>query len=124
MSQKETEEELYKMFSEYMAEKPKRLGQRHTRSSNARPLRLTFASNTFKHEFLATTKELRAKGIRIDDDLTRAQQQERQSLSDDFSGLKRKGHKPFFRGPKLKYYFANKMHNCEKRKANRASSVV
>ncbi len=36
-------------------------------------------------------QELRAKGIRVDDDLARAQQQERQSLSDDFSGLKRKG---------------------------------
>jgi len=118
------EEELYKVFSESSAEKPKRLGQRHTRSSNARPLRLTFASNSLKHEFLTTAKELRAKGIRVDDDLTRAQQQERQSLSDDFSGLKRKGHKPFFRGSELKCYFANKMHTCEKGKANRASSVV
>ena len=45
-------------------------------------------------------------------------------MSDDFSGLKRKGYKPFFRGSESKYYFADKMHTCEKRKTNRASSVV
>jgi len=103
---------------------PLKGGQRHTGNDYARPLRLTFASISFKHEFLKTAKDLRAKGIRVDDDLTRAQQQERESLSDDFSGLKRKGHKPFFRGSELKYYFADKMHTCEKGKANRASSVV
>ena len=67
---------------------------------------------------------MRAKGISVDDDLTRVQQQERQGLSDDFSGLKSKGHKPFFRGSELKYHFANKMHTCEKGKANRAPSAV
>ena len=45
-------------------------------------------------------------------------------MSDDFSGLAKKGHKPFFRGSELKYYFADEMHTCEKGKANRASSVV
>ncbi len=107
------EEKVHEMCSEGFAEKPKRLGQRHTGNDYARPLRLTFASVSFKHEFLKTAK-----------DLTRAQQQERESLSDDFSGLKRKGHKSFFRGSELIYYFADKMHTCEKGKANMAPSVV
>ena len=60
----------------------------------------------------------------VDDDLTRATQQERQNLSDDFSSLKSIGHKAFFGGSELQYYFANKMHTSEKVKANRASSAV
>lgn len=118
------EEKVYEERSEAFAEKPNRLGQLHLGADYARPLRLTFASVSYKHEFLKTAKDLRARGIRVDDDLTRAQQQERESLSDDFSSLKRKGHKPFFRGSELKYYFADKMHTCEKGKANRAPSVV
>ncbi len=121
------EEKLFseeKVFSESFAERPKRLGQRHTGNDTSRPLCLTFSSLSEKHEFLQIAKELRAKGIRVDDDLTRAQQQQRENLSDDFSALKRKGHKPFFRGSELKYYFADKMHTCEKGRANRAPSVV
>ena len=116
-------------WEEILADRPKRLGQRHTSSSKARPLRLTFVSVSAKHKFLKAKQELTAggvefNGIRVDDDLTRLQQQERQSLSDDFSSLKNKGHKPFFRGSELKYYFANKMHTCQKGKANMASSAV
>ena len=85
------EEKMHEMCGEGFAEKPKRLGQRHTGNDYARPLRFTFASISMKHEILKTAKELRAKGIRVDDDLTRAQQQERESLSDESSGLKRKG---------------------------------
>ncbi len=121
------EEKLFseeKVFSESFAERPKRVGQRHTGNDTSRPLRLTFSSLSEKHEFLQIAKELRAKGIRVDDDFTRAQQQQRENLSDDFSALKRNGHKPFFRGSELKYYFADKMHTCEKGRANRAPSVV
>ncbi len=121
------EEKLFsgeKVFSESFTEKPKRLAQRHTGSDTSRPLRLTFSSLCEKHEFLQIAKELRAKGIRVDDDLTRAQQQQRENLSDDFSALKRKGHKPFFRGSEMKYYVADKMHTCEKGRANRAPSAV
>ncbi len=51
------EEKVHEMCSDGSAEKPKRLGQRHTGNDCARPLRLTFASVSFKHEYLKTAKE-------------------------------------------------------------------
>ena len=65
-------------------------------------------------------KTLRQGGIRCDDNLTRLQQQERQGLSEDFSALKAKGHKPFFRGSELKLYYADKMHTCTQSQAQKA----
>ncbi|DBA72304.1 TPA: hypothetical protein ACH3X2_010549 [Trebouxia sp. C0005] len=87
------EEKVHEVCSEAFAEKPKRLGQRHTGNDHARPLRLTFETVSMKHEFLRNAKTLRAKVIRVDDDLTRAQQQEREGLSDDFAPfrLEKKG---------------------------------
>ncbi|DBA81903.1 TPA: hypothetical protein ACH3X1_007617 [Trebouxia sp. C0004] len=50
-------EKAFEMFCESFAEKPQRLGQRHTRNDHALPLRLTFASNSLKHEFLRIAKD-------------------------------------------------------------------
>ena len=49
-------------------------------------------------------KVLRQAGLKVDDDLTRLQQQERKSFGDDFAVLKAKGHNPFFRGSQLHVY--------------------
>jgi len=46
---------------------------------------------------------LRANRIRLDEDLTAQQMQQRKGLSSDFLGLKIRGFKPFFRGTTLKY---------------------
>ena len=73
-----------------------------------------------KHEFLKIAKDLRTKGIRCDDDLTRLQQQEREQLSTDFNTLKSKGHKPFFRGSSSKFRHADKMHTCKRNGAKKA----
>ena len=62
-------------------------------------------------------KVLRQAGFKVNDDLTRLQQQERKSFGDDFAVLKAKGHNPFFRGSQLHFY-ADKMQTCRKGKAS------
>ena len=68
---------------------------------------------------MAYTKELRQTGIRVDDDITRLQQQQRQELDDDFKILKAKGYKPFFRGSQLKCRVNNKLRLCSKGQAGK-----
>ena len=51
------EEKMHEMCGEGFAEKPKRLGQRHTGNDYARPLRFTFASFSMKHEFLRNLEQ-------------------------------------------------------------------
>ena len=89
-------------------------------SSKPRPLLVSFTSDQAKHVFLRHAKTFRQAGIRCDDYLTRLQQQERQALSEDFTALKAKGHKPFFRGSELKYHHADKMYTCRQSQAHKA----
>ena len=89
-------------------------------SSKPRPLLVSFTSDQAKHVFLRHAKTFRQAGIRCDDYLTRLQQQERQALSEDFTALKAKGHKPFFRGSELKYHHADKIHTCRQSQAHKA----
>lgn len=63
------------------------------------------------------SKQLRAKGIRLDDDLTRLQQQERADLAEDFVKLKNNGISPFFRGSSLCFYNGKKKQFCRKGQA-------
>ncbi|KAL0029737.1 hypothetical protein WJX79_006594 [Trebouxia sp. C0005] len=44
------------------------------------------------------SSRLRAKRIRLDEDLTKQQMQQRKGQSSDFLGLKIRGFKPFFQG--------------------------
>ena len=92
-------------------------------SSKPRPLHVKFASDEEKHGFLKHAKTFRQAGIRCDDCLTRQQQQERHILSEDFSALKPKGHRPFFRGSELKYHYADKMHTCKLSQAQKAPAA-
>ena len=97
-----------------------RIGMPSAKCSKPRPIRVCFKTLDSKHEFLKIAKDLRPGGIRLDDDLTRLQQQEREQLSADFNSLKSKGHKPFFRGSSLKFRHADKMHTCKRNGARRA----
>ena len=88
-----------------------------------RPVRLIFATMSDKHVFLKHAKHLKEVGLRYDDDLTRLQQKQREDMSADFSTLKSKGHKPFYRGSSLKFRHAEKTHTCKRDKANRVPDV-
>ena len=98
-----------------------RIGRVSVGTEKARPMRITFHAMWQKHTFLAYSKDLRQAGIRVDDDLTRLQQQQRQDLDGDFKILKAKGCKPFFRGSQLKYHVNNELCLCSK---GQASKVV
>ena len=94
-------------------ELPQRLGRRSSDNTKARPVRIKFDTLSGKHLFLKYAKTLRQAGFRVDDDLTRLQQKERESYGADFQTLKSKGYIPFFRGSQLQYFHANKMHHCK-----------
>ena len=100
-----------------------RIGRVSIGTKKARPIRITFHTMFSKHAyaFLAYAKDLRQAGIspRVDDDLTRLQQQQRQDLDGDFKILKAKGCKPFFRGSQLKCHVNNELRLCSKGQASK-----
>lgn len=104
-------------------EMPKRLGRRLSDNTRTRPVRVKFGTLGGKHLFLKYAKVLRQAGFRIDDDLTRLQQEERKSYDGDFKTLKSKGYSPFFRGSQLHYFHADKMHTCRQGMARSISQV-
>ena len=81
-----------------------RLGmQRPGSNARPRPIKLTFASVDAKHAALKRGKDLRAKGLNIDVDLTPAQQRERSLKQPRFTALKTQQMSPFWRGSRLMY---------------------
>lgn len=66
-----------------------RIGKVAADRSKPRPIRLVFNTPQQKHTVLSYAKDLRQAGVRVDDDLTRAQQTERRGLDLDFQVLKR-----------------------------------
>ena len=72
---------------------------------------------------LKMSKHFRKADIRLDDDLTQLQQQERRTLGMKSHRLKTKGHEPVFRGLQLKFYFNNSAHTCLKGQACKADAV-
>ena len=72
-----------------------------------------------KHRAFQASKRLRAARIRLDDDLTPQQMQQRRGLSSDFLCLKTRGFKPFFRGTTLKYRDGLVLRSCAKGEANK-----
>ena len=98
-----------------------RIGRISASKQKARPVRFRFDTDRAKHMFLAHAQELRQAGIRVDDDLTRHQQQERRSLDSDFKALKAKGYQPFWRGSQLKYHSSMGLCSCSKDQANKVS---
>ena len=95
-----------------------RIGKFVADSNRPRPVRLVFSSLVCKHGFLEFSKDFRLAGLRLADDLTKSQQAERKSLSQDFQSLKTKGYQPYFRGSLLQYYSDNTNHTCGKGKAD------
>ena len=54
-----------------------------------------------KHALFKKSKELRAKRITLDDDLTPAQMEQRRTLRPEYTRLKDQGLKVFWRGERL-----------------------
>ena len=103
------EEELDQVMLSPVADE--RRGKFAADRTRPQPVRLIFNTPQQKRKVLAYAKELRVRqaGFKVDDDLTRAQQIERRG----------KGHQPYFRASLLKYYSGNKIHSCDKEKADR-----
>jgi len=72
-----------------------------------------------KHKAFQASRRLRAARIRLDDDLSQQQMQQRRGLSSDFLCLKTRGFKPFFRGTTLKYRDGLVLRSCAKGEANK-----
>jgi hypothetical protein len=83
----------------------RRLGrQREQPDAPPRPVLVKFASNADKHAALGQSRNLRAKRIYLDDDLTPRQQRMRASKRNRFLLLKGQGANPFWRGEHLFFY--------------------
>ena len=72
-------------------------------SAKPRPIKAIFTSADAKHRLLKRGKELRAKGLGVDVDLTPLQRAERIAKRDRYHALKAQSLAPFWRGSKLLY---------------------
>jgi uncharacterized protein YukE len=79
----------------------KRLGARRDPGARPRPLLVRFNNVDNKHALFKKSKELRAKRITLDDDLTPAQMEQRRTLRPEYTRLKDQGLKVFWRGERL-----------------------
>ncbi|DBA95808.1 TPA: hypothetical protein ACH3X1_001357 [Trebouxia sp. C0004] len=89
-----------------------RLGKLAQKKPRAILVELTTVSA--KHRAFKASSRLGASRIRLDEDLTTQQMQQRKGLSSDFLGLKVRGFKPFFRGTTLKYMDGGVVRQCAK----------
>ena len=95
------------------------LGQMKGSTDEARAVLVELTTVSAKHRAFKASSHLRANRIRLDEDLTTQQMQQRKGLSSDFLGLKVRGVKPFFRGTTLKYRDAGVVRQCAKGGANK-----
>jgi hypothetical protein len=79
----------------------RRLGPFRPKAAKARPVLIRFSSTDAKHMAFARGKELRTRGIFLDDDLTMKEQADRQRLRGDFTRLKNEGKHLAWRRGKL-----------------------
>ena len=91
----------------------KRMGRFLLFGKKPRPLADYADSLDEKHKFLEKSKQLRHKGLGLDDRLTDMQQQERSTLNVAFQTLNGKGYKPLFRGSILMYGRSDKACVCQ-----------
>ncbi|DBA90840.1 TPA: hypothetical protein ACH3X1_004039 [Trebouxia sp. C0004] len=113
------ERDVQKLLGDTCPITAERIGKFSADRTTPRPVRLVFSTLIHRHIFLRFSKDFRQAGLRLDDDLTRSQQIERNNLSLEFQSLKSKGYQPYFRGLLLHYHSENKTHTCGKGKADR-----
>ena len=96
-----------------------RLGKWKAAQKKPRAVLVELTTVSAKHRAFKASSRLRASHIRLDEDLTPQQMQQRKGLSSDFLGLKVRGFKPFFRGTTLKYRDGGVVRQCAKGGANK-----
>ncbi len=96
-----------------------RLGKWKAAQKKPRAVLVELTTVSAKHRAFKASSRLRANRIRLDEDLTSQQMQQRKGLSSDFLGLKIRGFKPFFRGTTLKYRDGGVVRQCAKGGANK-----
>ncbi|KAA6421234.1 MAG: hypothetical protein FRX49_08933 [Trebouxia sp. A1-2] len=77
-----------------------------------------------KHTAFQASRRLRAIRLRLDEDLTPQQMNQRRGLSTDFQCLKSHGYKPFCRGPVLKYRDGALICKCAWGEANKVVAAA
>ncbi len=96
-----------------------RLGKWKAAQKKPRAVLVELTTVSAKHRAFKASSRLRANRIRLDEDLTTQQMQQRKGLSSDFLGLKIRGFRPFFRGTTLKYRDGGVVRQCAKGGANK-----
>ncbi|DBB18186.1 TPA: hypothetical protein ACH3X3_003159 [Trebouxia sp. C0006] len=96
-----------------------RLGKWKAAQKKRRAVLVELTTLSAKHRAFKASSRLRASHIRLDEEITPQQMQQRKGLSSDFLGLKVRGFKPFFRGTTLKYRDGGVVRQCAKGGANK-----
>ena len=94
------------------------------RSDQKKPRAVLVELQTVADKHFKGSQHLRGKKIRLDDDLTPQQMQQRREWSSDFLCLKARGYKPFFRGATLKYRDGAAVKTCTKGEANKVVATA
>ena len=103
---------------------PFRLGKWKQGQLKPRAVLVELMSVGAKHTTFQASSRLRAARIRLDEDLTPQQMQQRKGLSTDFQCLKARGYKPFFRGATLRYRDGPVIRKCARGEANKVVAAA
>ncbi|DBA82774.1 TPA: hypothetical protein ACH3X1_007002 [Trebouxia sp. C0004] len=87
-----------------------------------RAVLVEFSTHTAKHEAFKLSPHLRRSGLHLADELTPKQLKAQKGLEADFSALKLKGFRPFYRRRELKYRDQGVNRTCKKGEAIRVSA--
>ncbi len=92
--------------------------------SGKRAVLVEFSTHTAKHEAFKLSPHLRRSGLHLADELTPKQLKAQKGLEADFSALKLKGFRPFYRRGELKYRDQGVNRTCKRGEAIRVSAPV
>lgn len=100
----------------------RRLGKPKVGSNpSRRAVVVEFATNTAKHQAFQCSAQLRSRGIRLSDELTRKQLKAQEQLEADAATLKAKGFRPFFRQGSLRYMDQGRLRTCTRGEASQVA---
>ncbi|DBA94335.1 TPA: hypothetical protein ACH3X1_001942 [Trebouxia sp. C0004] len=92
--------------------------------SGKRAVLVEFSTHTAKHEAFKLSPHLRCSGLYLADELTPKQLKAQKGLEADFSALKLKGFRPFYRRGELKYRDQGVNRTCKRGEAIRVSAPI
>ncbi|DBA82787.1 TPA: hypothetical protein ACH3X1_007014 [Trebouxia sp. C0004] len=92
--------------------------------SSKRAVLVEFSTHTAKREAFKLSPHLRCSGLHLADELTPKQLKAQKGLEADFSGLKLKGFRPFYRRGELKYRDQGVNRTCKRGEAIRVSAPI